>query len=722
MSQWKKTVFVVIAALISIPVFSAARITIVNLDLPGQGLNDPTPVPPVGINTGTTLGEQRLNVMRYVAEIWGATLDSDVEITVGTSFQPLLCDATRAVLAATGGRIVRSSNPPPGMFANTWYPTSLGSRLAGTDLDPGNNEINMTVNSTYGVSCQPERGFYLGMDNNFGTRIDLVAVMLHEMAHGLGFSTSTNGSTGAQANGFPHIYDRFLFDRTQNLHWHEMTDAQRSQSAVNTLDVVWGGAQAAAATRSNDAYIPGLTIDAPPTISGRILQFGLAVFGPSLRSTPQTGLVAAAQPTLACETISNPAEIAGKMALVDRGTCPFVDKARYVQAAGATAMVVVNNQAGVGGMAGEGPDIRIPSVMVATADGARIRNELSRGVILSFGAYADAQGRPFVYTPNPFQGGSSVAHFASGYSPALLMEPANSALPYSLDLTVRLFADEGWFFPTGRVNRKVAFYRDGGTASGLYLLANSAYAGAELRLGDGFMPSWAPYGQRLAVAKYKDTGATVIKLINADGSGDREITNTAGYDLYPSWSPDGNRVAFVRDETGGGTGYSLYVVDVEGRNLRRLTRVANVYDLRPTWSPDGTQLMYSRLRPDGTRAAIYRINLDGTDERRITSGAFKDLDPDWAPDGSSIVFSSDRAQGNVQIFSMNPDGSNIRQLTQTETAETEPRWSPDSQKITFVSQRRGSPQIFTMNRDGSMPEPLTAGVGSEGSPAWQGLP
>ena len=47
----------------------AATITIVNNDNPGEGFNDPTPVAPVGGNTGTTLGEQRLIVFETAARI-----------------------------------------------------------------------------------------------------------------------------------------------------------------------------------------------------------------------------------------------------------------------------------------------------------------------------------------------------------------------------------------------------------------------------------------------------------------------------------------------------------------------------------------------------------------------------------------------------------------------------------------------------------------------------
>src|SRR4029453_18324894 len=79
------------ATVLSIPanVHAAAKVTIVNNDGPGEGFNDPTPVVPVGGNPGTTLGQQRLIAFQYAADLWGATLDSNVEIDVRAAFDPL---------------------------------------------------------------------------------------------------------------------------------------------------------------------------------------------------------------------------------------------------------------------------------------------------------------------------------------------------------------------------------------------------------------------------------------------------------------------------------------------------------------------------------------------------------------------------------------------------------------------------------------------------------
>src|SRR6266446_3895951 len=80
----------------------AATIVIQNNDQPNVGFNDPTAVSPVGNNTGTTLGQQRLNAFQFAANIWGATLNSSVTITIRASWSSLGCTASSGTLGQAG--------------------------------------------------------------------------------------------------------------------------------------------------------------------------------------------------------------------------------------------------------------------------------------------------------------------------------------------------------------------------------------------------------------------------------------------------------------------------------------------------------------------------------------------------------------------------------------------------------------------------------------------
>jgi hypothetical protein len=184
---------------------ATATITVVNLDGAGEGFNDPTVVAPVGGNTGTTLGQQRLIAFQYAADLWGQLLNSGVTIVVNAQMNPLFCSPTSAVLGSAGTTTVhRDFSGAP--VANTWYSQALANSLAGSDLS-GNADLSAQFNSNINGSagCLGGLSWYYGLDANPGSDIDFVTVVLHEIGHGLGFQTFVNQS-GQRFNGFNDTY------------------------------------------------------------------------------------------------------------------------------------------------------------------------------------------------------------------------------------------------------------------------------------------------------------------------------------------------------------------------------------------------------------------------------------------------------------------------------------------------------------------------------------
>jgi hypothetical protein len=233
---------VLLVCLAAAPAAPAASFVINNQDGPGEGFNDPTPVAPVGGNDGTTLGQQRLNLFQKAADIWGAAIESTVPIIIQASFDPLSCDAGSAVLGSAGTTYILrdfTGAPEPG----TWYHVALANAIAGVDLVPGVDDISATFNSALdnNNNCLSGTNWYLGYDHNHGSDIDLLVVLLHEFAHGLGFSGFTSLTTGRFFLGSPDIYSYFILDNSTGLHWDEMSAGQRRVSATNTGNVVWDG-------------------------------------------------------------------------------------------------------------------------------------------------------------------------------------------------------------------------------------------------------------------------------------------------------------------------------------------------------------------------------------------------------------------------------------------------------------------------------------------------
>jgi len=243
MQRFLARIWLATTALVLLPLTmrGAATITIVNGDPPGVGFNDPTLTSPVGGNTGTTLGQQRLIAFEAAANKWGSTLSSSIIIRINAVWTALTCTATSAVLGSAGPTEAWKDFTNA-TVAGHWYGKALADALAGKDLDPATADISANFNVNLGKpGCLNGVGFYLGLDNNHGNNVDLVTILTHEFAHGLGFITFTNGQTGAQFNNFPSIWDDFLLDNTINLTWTMMNDAQRAASALNTGHLVWNG-------------------------------------------------------------------------------------------------------------------------------------------------------------------------------------------------------------------------------------------------------------------------------------------------------------------------------------------------------------------------------------------------------------------------------------------------------------------------------------------------
>lgn len=457
---------------------AAAVITINNLNAPGVGFNDTTPVDPVGGNTGTTLGQQRLIAFTHAANIWGATLTSDQPIVINAQFTDLTCTATSATLGSAGATSIfrNFANAPK---ANTWYSYALANKIAGAYLGTaGAAQINANFNAKLGkTGCLDGTFFYLGLDSNHGSNIDFVVTLLHEMGHGVGFQTFTNGTTGAQngstggIGGFPAIWDHFLMGSATGKLWKDMTNAERQASAVSGDKLVWNGPIVnAAVPQVLRQGVPALNISgsqAGATAGAHAV--GEASFGPALTASALTGAImpvvtAAGALDVACDPLTglNAMAVRGNVALVSRGVCGFTIKVKNLQNAGARAVLVADNAPGtVTGLGGSDPTVTIPSVRISQADGVALlaalgkRTRTTSAVYASLGldmnryAGTDALGRMMMFAPNPFQSGSSVSHFDTSATRNLLMEPSiNADLTQSpvlpQDLTFKLLQEIGW--------------------------------------------------------------------------------------------------------------------------------------------------------------------------------------------------------------------------------------------------------------------------------------
>jgi Tol biopolymer transport system component len=229
-------------------------------------------------------------------------------------------------------------------------------------------------------------------------------------------------------------------------------------------------------------------------------------------------------------------------------------------------------------------------------------------------------------------------------------------------------------------------------------------------------PSVSRDGERIAFTR--DIGGYAqIFVMDARGRHVRMLTHGRANSGLPAWSPDGRRIAFATDRNSPEDGDEIYVMEADGSGQRPVTRnLHSIDDAWPSWAPDGERLVFARETPSDS--AIYVINVDGTGLRRLTrTKQALDTQPAWSPDGKQIVYESDIFMLPGQIFVMRADGTDRRQLTDpTVGASSRPSWSSDGKRIVFMASRGRHTDVWTMRADGTQQEQLTRASGFDGFP------
>jgi len=461
-----------LSILILLPVIStqifAATIVIQNNDGANEGFNDPLLASTIstqkGNNPGTTLGAMRLNVFEAAAEVWEGILNSDVTITVAATFDPLSCGEFAATLGSAYS--TGSYEGFSGSEAGVAYHVALAESLKGSGLNSTSVEIGTSFNSDIDAddNCLGDGGFYYGLDNNApaGTSA-LFPVVLHELGHGLGFSSLTSSGTGAftGAGDLPDAFSRNLLDLDSGKSWDEMSNGERFTSARNEPALVWKGAKATADRDKHLGPAVELAINAPGGIVG--------VFDAVLGDEPTIVIPASGvsggvldgntykdvdgEPVDGCAQIEFGADFTGKVVLFDMpALCGGSFPSFFAQSQGAAAVIVAaTTDSGLADVSGQisNQDIIIPYIGVEKSVGVALRANLaSANVTIRHSTtklMGENQGKVKMYAPAIFDQGSSVSHWSTTANPDLLMEPSLGALDYAdVDLTAAAFRDIGW--------------------------------------------------------------------------------------------------------------------------------------------------------------------------------------------------------------------------------------------------------------------------------------
>ncbi len=186
----------------------------------------------------------------------------------------------------------------------------------------------------------------------------------------------------------------------------------------------------------------------------------------------------------------------------------------------------------------------------------------------------------------------------------------------------------------------------------------------------------------------------------------RQLTDHPALDYNAAVSPDGLQYAFVSEREGNP---ELYLSGLKDKTLSRLTREFAMND-HPTWSPDGRQVAFvsTRRTYDSTESAdrlglawnaVYVMNLDGSELRRLTPPNIADYSPAWSPCGRWIAVASGSGRtGGTDLYLMRIDGTERRLVVNNGGW---PAFGPDGETLYFHSRRQNQWSVWQIQLDGS---------------------
>ena len=209
-----------------------------------------------------------------------------------------------------------------------------------------------------------------------------------------------------------------------------------------------------------------------------------------------------------------------------------------------------------------------------------------------------------------------------------------------------------------------------------------------------------PWGRIVFTCQvYKDETRNQICIINADGTGFKQITNESS-NYYPSVAPDGRSVIFVSYQT---KHWEIFELDLINNSIKQITYENREYSA-PEISPDGRNIIAAKRMEN---QEIWIMNRDGGNQYPLVTKVGTDcLDPVWSTDGKKILFACGPATGR-QLFSADIDGSNIIQITSLSELRGRSDWSVKGDEIATYLGSEGERQIAVLDMNGSIVKYLT---------------
>lgn len=210
--------------------------------------------------------------------------------------------------------------------------------------------------------------------------------------------------------------------------------------------------------------------------------------------------------------------------------------------------------------------------------------------------------------------------------------------------------------------------------------------------------SWLPDGRLLFGSRA--SGNADLWVINADGSGPRQLTVEPRADAMPSVSADGRQIAFVSSRNGT---YNIWRMDADGSNPKPVT--SGPGETTPGFSPDGKWIVYSA--PFGSNPVLWKVPVEGGEAIQLTDKP--SIRPAVSPDGKLVAHLHMDEQSQLMKLAVVPlAGGAVRLFDKYAPEPPVLNWSPDGRMLTYIETQGGVSNIHGLPVDGSGPaRPLT---------------
>lgn len=231
-----------------------------------------------------------------------------------------------------------------------------------------------------------------------------------------------------------------------------------------------------------------------------------------------------------------------------------------------------------------------------------------------------------------------------------------------------------------------------------------------------------------------------IFIVDANGGKASALTQDFAWNIHPTISPNGEKVAFVSDRDGLS---NIWVMDINGENLKQVTKEKKNLIHSPKWSPDSQYIvvakgiMSSRSIPAGEIWLYHHTGGSGIAIKERENGKVEQqniADPAFSPDGQYIYYTQDISPGSGFSYNRDPlksifaitrydreSGKEERYISGTGGAVV-PTPSPDGKHIAFIRRVKNKTVLFLKDIETGLEEPIffdlerdmQEGFGSEG--------